>query len=61
MNSKQIDQIMEQLPKGSRITKVYNAFENSEIRIVVKYAGEDRENRYVVAFEGDYPRIKLKP
>ena len=61
MTDKQMQQIQEQLPAGARITKVYTAFENGETRIVVKYAGEDSENRYVVRFEEDYPRITLKP
>jgi len=61
MTDRQYDQIMDQLPAGARITKIYKAAENGETRIVVKYAGEDRENRYVVHFEGETPRITLKP
>ena len=61
LTGKQYDQVMKQLPAGARITKIYTAFENGETRLVVKYAGEDRENRYVVHDEDGCPRITLKP
>lgn len=62
MNEKQEKQVMEQLPKGSRIVKMYRAFEG-DIRVIVMLPGETTETRYTVKWdvENDYPRIELMP
>ena len=62
MNFEQRQQVLEQLPKGTVITKIYTAFENSETRVIVKLPGENWETRYAVRFsEEGYPHITLKP
>ncbi len=61
MNERQWEQIIEQLPEDARITRVYTGFEDGETRLIVKHTGDDREYRYAVSFEGDYPRILHKP
>lgn len=61
MNDKQYEQILEQLPLGTQITKIYTAFENGEIRVITAEPNEPCEKRYVVTFEGNQPTITHKP
>ena len=62
MNWEQRQQVLEQLPAGSKITKIYNAFENGETRVIVKMPGADYETRYAVKFgEDGCPNITHKP
>ena len=60
MSNKQLFEVQAQLPEGTRITKVYRAFEG-DIRVIVLHPGDVLETRYTVTFEGDYPRIHLMP
>ena len=53
------EMMMEQLPKGTRILRQYNASENGEHRIITD---ENGEKRYVVEREENgYPRLIHKP
>ena len=62
MTEKQIRQIKEQLPKGSRYLCSYRAFEG-DIRVIAKNPDKKTESRYTVKwdFENDYPKIELMP
>jgi hypothetical protein len=60
VDSTQIDKILEQLPEGTQILRVYQAFEG-DIRIIIRIPGESFERRYTVIFNGDYPSIKEMP
>ncbi len=61
MTGAQWKQAEEQLPKGTQIIRAYNAFENGEIRIIVKHPGEQYETRYIVHFDGDNVRLEHRP
>lgn len=62
MSYEQRQQVLEQLPQGAVITKIYRGFEDNELRVIVKLPDEDWETRYAVKFGDDsYPHIKLKP
>jgi hypothetical protein len=41
--------------------KVYNAFENGELRIVVLLPVTDFETRYIVHFEGEDIKLEHRP
>jgi len=62
MTTKQMKQVQEQLPAGSRILRSYLAFEG-DIRVIAKLPGGPPEARYTIKWEHetDYPRIKLMP
>ena len=61
MTNKQIEQIKEQLPAGTRILRSYLALEG-DIRVIVRFPGEERETRYTIRFDtDDYPHITLMP
>lgn len=53
----QMEQILEQLPKGTQIIRVYTAFEG-DLRVIVKIPGETFERRYTLELEEGRPRIK---
>jgi hypothetical protein len=61
MSDKQFIQILEQLPLGSKIRKVYNAFEVDELRIAVLLPDSKYETRYIAHFEGDEVRLEHRP
>lgn len=61
MNDKQWQQVAAQLPEGAKITKVYNAFENGELRIIVQIPGERFETRYIAHFEGGNVKLEHRP
>ncbi len=61
MNTTQWQQIEAQLPTGAQITRTYTAFENGEIRIIVKLPGAAHETRYVANLEGDSVRLEHRP
>ena len=61
MNNKQWQQVEAQLPKGAKITKVYNAFENEELRIVVMLPDAQFETRYIIHFEGEDVKLEHRP
>jgi len=61
MNDKQWAQVEAQLPEGARITKVYNAFENGELRIIVKIPDAQFETRYIAHFEGEDVKLEHRP
>lgn len=61
MNDKQWKQVEAQLPEGAKITKVYNAFENGELRIIVMLPGAQSETRYIAHFEGEDVRLEHRP
>jgi hypothetical protein len=42
------DEIMRQLPEGSKIIKQYTGFEDGTHRIIVKLPGSNYETRYIV-------------
>jgi hypothetical protein len=42
------DQIMNQLPEGSKIIKQYTGFEDGTHRIIVKLPDREYETRYIV-------------
>jgi len=60
MNSEQWQQAEAQLPEGARITRTYTAFENGELRLVVKLQ-DGRETRYIAHFEGEDVRLEHRP
>ena len=60
MNDKQMKQIREQLPEGTKILRSY--FEDGT-QVIVKLPDSTSETRYTVKWdqENDYPRIELTP
>ena len=61
MNDKQWQQVEEQLPKGTKILRTYNAFENRQLRIIVQLPGEQFETRYIINFEGEDVKLEHRP
>jgi hypothetical protein len=61
VNDKQLKQAEAQLPAGARIIRAYKAYENGEIRMVVKLPGSKCETRYIVHFAGDDIQIEHRP
>lgn len=61
MTEKQWKLIEEQLPAGAKILRSYNAFENGELRIIVRLTGERFETRYIIHFEGDDVKLEHRP
>ncbi|MDL2318397.1 hypothetical protein LJC74_04875 [Eubacteriales bacterium OttesenSCG-928-A19] len=61
MNDRQWQQVEAQLPQGAGITKVYNAAENGELRIIVQIPDERYETRYIAHFEGEDVRLEHRP
>ena len=61
MNHKQWQQAEAQLPEGAKILRTYNAFENGELRIIVKLPGAQHETRYVARFDGEDVKLEHKP
>ena len=61
MNDRQWAQVESQLPEGAKVTKVYTAFENGELRMVVQIPGERFETRYIAHFEGDNVKLEHRP
>lgn len=53
----QMEQILEQLPMGTQIIRVYTAFEG-DLRVIVRLPGETFERRYTLELEEGRPRIK---
>jgi len=60
MTDKQLNQIVEQLPEGENITRMYRAFEG-DFRVITKSAADGIEKRYTVEVENGYPKLKLMP
>ena len=61
MTEKQWRQVEEQLPTGANILRSYKAFENGELRIVVRSPGERLETRYIIHFEGEDVKLEHRP
>ena len=62
MTNEQWESVENQLPTGTKILRHYNAFENGEIRIIVKIPGIEYEQRYVAHIErGDDVRLEHRP
>jgi hypothetical protein len=61
VNDKQLKQAEAQLPAGARILRAYKAFENGEIRMVVKLPASQYETRYIVHFMGDDIQLEHRP
>ena len=61
MNEKQWNQVEEQLPAGAKILRAYNAFENGELRIIVKLPGAQYETRYIAHFNGEDVTLEHRP
>lgn len=61
MNENQLKQVGEQLPTGAKILRTYRAFENGELRIIVRLPGEQFETRYVAHFEGEDLKLEYRP
>lgn len=61
MNEKQWKQVEEQLPTGAKILRTYRAFENGELRIIVRLSGEQFETRYIAHFEGEDVKLEHRP
>ena len=61
MNEKQWKQVMEQLPEGAKVTRTYTAFENGELRLVVKLPDAQHETRYIAHFDGDDVKLEHRP
>ena len=61
MNFEQRQKVLEQFPSGTVITKIYNAFENGETRVIVKLPSDNYETRYVAHFEGENVRLVHRP
>jgi hypothetical protein len=60
MTDKQWESAMAQLPQGATVVRKYTAFENGEVRWVVKLA-DGSETRYVLHFDGEEPRLEHRP
>ena len=60
MNAAQWKQAEAQLPEGAKIVRAYNAFENGEIRLVVRLPGKN-ETRYIVHFDGENVKLEHRP
>lgn len=60
MTDRQFKEVHEQLPDGTKVLRAYRALEG-DIRVIVRLPGEERETRYTVRFEGDYPHIRHMP
>ena len=60
MNSKFYNQVLEQIPPGSEVTKIYNGFEDGSLRIVVKLP-DGRETRYFVHIIGEEVELEHRP
>ena len=61
MTEKQWKQVEEQLPVGAKILRTYNAFENGELRIIVRLPGDRFETRYIIHFEGEDVKLEHRP
>ena len=61
MTEKQWQQIKEQLPAGAKILRTYHAFENGELRIIVRLPSERFETRYIVYFKGKAIKLEHRP
>ena len=61
MNENQWKQVEEQLPTGTKILRTYRAFENGELRIIVRLPGEQFETRYIAHFEGEDIKLEHRP
>lgn len=61
MNKKQWKQVEELLPTGAKILRTYRAFENGELRIIVRLPGEQFETRYIAHFEGEDVKLEHRP
>ena len=57
---KQMEQIKQQLLAGTRILRSYMALEH-DIRVVVKFPGEECETRYTIRFDADDYPTRLMP
>ena len=61
MTEKQWKQVEEQLPTGAKILRTYKAFENGELRIVVRPPGARFETRYIIHLEGEDIKLEHRP
>jgi hypothetical protein len=61
MNENQWKQVEEQLPEGAKILRTYRAFENGELRIIVRLPDELFETRYIAHFEGEDVKLEHRP
>ena len=60
MTKTELEQIQQQLPEGSSIVRLYQAFEG-DVRVIVKLPCEPCETRYTVKTENGSPQIELMP
>ncbi len=61
MNENQWKQVEEQLPEGAKILRTYRAFENGELRIIVRLPDELFGTRYIAHFEGEDVKLEHRP
>ncbi len=61
MNENQWKQVEGQLPTGAKILRTYRAFENGELRIIVRLPGEQFDTRYIAHFEGGDVKLEHRP
>jgi hypothetical protein len=54
------DEILEQIPTGSTITKIYQSFEG-DLRVIVLEPGEPYEKRYTVTEVDGKPVLRHMP
>ena len=60
MTQKQIGQVLEQLPEGTKFLRAYRAFEG-DVRVIVQTPTSPFEQRFSIEFIEDYPYIRDCP
>jgi hypothetical protein len=53
--------IIDQLPKGTKILRFYNSFERGDLRVIVREPGEPYEKRYTVTEVDGKPVLRHMP